>query len=159
MQIIKQKGRRWLSGLLAVVMLFGLLPASGLILPAQAAGGPPATITLDKSDMETQPYDDENMVSTNASYNKKARMRIFWMNVNGQRIPGFCADHSKELDTKKGRATWGNPVPLEEAVAPNGAPYSIIAPYVWWYYSGFYTSEYIKANCNIDRNECKRCRL
>ncbi|MCI9243859.1 MAG: hypothetical protein HFF43_10830, partial [Lawsonibacter sp.] len=154
MQIIKQKGRRWLSGLLAVVMLFGLLPASGLILPAQAAGGPPATITLDKSDMETQPYDDENMVSTNASYNKKARMRIFWMNVNGQRIPGFCADHSKELDTKKGRATWGNPVPLEEAVAPNGAPYSIIAPYVWWYYSGFYTSEYIKANCNIDRNEC-----
>lgn len=37
MQIIKQKGRRWLSGLLAVIMIAGLIPASRLT--ASAAGG------------------------------------------------------------------------------------------------------------------------
>ncbi|MCI9026628.1 MAG: hypothetical protein HFF47_01110 [Lawsonibacter sp.] len=37
MQIIKQKGRRWLSGLLALIMIAGLFPATGIT--ASAAGG------------------------------------------------------------------------------------------------------------------------
>ena len=34
---IKQKGRRWLSGLLALIMIAGLFPATGIT--ASAAGG------------------------------------------------------------------------------------------------------------------------
>lgn len=39
MQIIKQKGRRWLSGLLAVIMIAGLIPASRLTASAAGGGG------------------------------------------------------------------------------------------------------------------------
>lgn len=38
MQFFKQRTRKWLSGFLAVVMLFGMLPSMGLFTPAYAAG-------------------------------------------------------------------------------------------------------------------------
>lgn len=37
MHKIKQQGRRWLSGLLALIMVVGLLPAVG-VTPSAAAG-------------------------------------------------------------------------------------------------------------------------
>lgn len=39
MHKIKQQGRRWLSGLLALIMTVGLIPATGLVTTASAAGG------------------------------------------------------------------------------------------------------------------------
>ena len=76
---IKQNGRRWLSGLLAVIMLAGLIPASRLTASAAAGGGgAPESIQMQKATFaDAGSFYDPNLPSATAAYNQKALMRVF----------------------------------------------------------------------------------
>lgn len=121
--------RRAVSMGLALIMAVGLLPVSQLVSPAQAAeakDGPPAKI-----EMASHKY--YNRYDSPVLKPSEVIPRTFIFSVGQGVAPGFCADHSKGIDTT---ATWSDPVPIENT------KYKIIMPLIAAYnYTWFYSRE------------------
>lgn len=117
--------KRIMTLFLAFIMVLGILPISQLVTPAYAssASGAPATITM--KDWKLKPaYNSKNLVPAHT------QPRLFTFNVGDGVAPGFCADHSKEINLRVGEV-WKDPVPIENT------PYAVAIPliaeynYVW----------------------------
>lgn len=152
MQIIKQKGRRWLSGLLALIMIAGLFPATGITASA-AGGGAPDKIYIQKAAYANAgSFEDPNLPSSNPKYNHQAWMRVFYMDVGDDQpfnpVPGFCGNHDLNITTKPYAMEWSNGESIQTAAGGKYMPaYNIIKDYV----GGFLLSNYIRDNCGITK--------
>jgi len=152
LQIIKQKGRRWLSGLLALIMIAGLFPATGITASA-AGGGAPDKIYIQKAAYANAgSFEDPNLPSSNPKYNHQAWMRVFYMDVGDDQpfnpVPGFCGNHDLNITTKPYAMEWSNGESIQTAAGGKYMPaYNIIKDYV----GGFLLSNYIRDNCGITK--------
>lgn len=148
MHTIKQKGRRWLSGLLAVIMLAGLIPASRLTASAAGGGGgAPESIQMQKAAFaDAGSFDDPNLPSATAAYNKKALMRVFYMEVGDYVVPGFCANHDLHVNYKPHAMTWSNGESIQTA---QGGKYAAGYNIFKWYVAKYLRSNYIRDTCGI----------
>ena len=148
MHTIKQKGRRWLSGLLAVIMLAGLIPASRLTASAAGGGGgAPDSIQMQKAAFaDAGSFDDPNLPSATAAYNKKALMRVFYMEVGDYVVPGFCANHDLHVNYKPHAMTWSNGESIQTA---QGGKYAAGYNIFKWYVAKYLRSNYIRDTCGI----------
>lgn len=133
MQHFKQRAKKWLSGFLAAVMLFGMLPSMGLFNPAYAAGGattPPATIKNTTRDVKYGKIEGRNPITGELIMNVPGHTsvipRLFeFAGDDGSEAPGFCADHKLNFDGKVVPSlTWKNPVPVV------GSKYEKVLPIV-----------------------------
>lgn len=156
MHKIKQQGRRWLSGLLALIMTVGLIPATGLVTPASAAGGaPPDKVYIEKADYDNAgAFEDPNLPSSNTNYNHSAWMRVFYMDMGDDypTLPGFCANHDLNITTRPHAKAWVNGESITTAQGGKYMPaYNIIRAYV----AGYLCSAYIEEHCGLTQGNYK----
>ena len=156
MHKIKQQGRRWLSGLLALIMAVSLLPAVGLVTTASAAGGaPPDAIYIEKADFDKAgSFEDPNLPSSNSTYNHRATMRVFYMDMGDDypTLPGFCANHDANITITPHGMTWRNGESIKTAQGGKYMPaYNIIRAYV----AGYLCSQYIEEHSGITASNWK----
>ena len=151
---IKQNGRRWLSGLLALIMIAGLIPASRLTASAAGGGGgAPDSIQMQKAAFaDAGSFDDPNLPSATAAYNKKALMRVFYMEVGDYVVPGFCANHDLHVNYKPHAMTWSNGESIQTA---QGGKYAAGYNIFKWYVAKYMRSNYIRDTCGITEKNWK----
>ena len=153
MQIIKQKGRRWLSGLLALIMIAGLFPATGITASA-AGGGAPETIQMNKAAYASAgPFTDPNLTSSNSNYNHSAYMRVFYMQVGDNEVPGFCGNHDLDVHYKPHTWTWKDGESIRTA---EGGKYMPGYEFYKRYVAEYLMSNYIRDNCGITAGNWKK---
>ena len=153
MQIIKQKGRRWLSGLLALIMIAGLFPATGITASA-AGGGVPETIQMNKAAYASAgPFTDPNLTSSNSHYNHSAYMRVFYMQVGDNEVPGFCGNHDLDVHYKPHTWTWKDGESIRTA---EGGKYMPGYEFYKRYVAEYLMSNYIRDNCGITAGNWKK---
>lgn len=153
MQIIKQKGRRWLSGLLALIMIAGLFPATGITASA-AGGGVPETIQMNKAAYASAgPFTDPNLTSSNSNYNHSAYMRVFYMQVGDNEVPGFCGNHDLDVHYKPHTWTWKDGESIRTA---EGGKYMPGYEFYKRYVAEYLMSNYIRDNCGITAGNWKK---
>lgn len=153
MQIIKQKGRRWLSGLLALIMIAGLFPATGITASA-AGGGAPETIQMNKAAYASAgPFTDPNLTSSNSHYNHSAYMRVFYMQVGDNEVPGFCGNHDLDVHYKPHTWTWKDGESIRTA---EGGKYMPGYEFYKRYVAEYLMSNYIRDNCGITAGNWKK---
>ena len=153
MQIIKQKGRRWLSGLLALIMIAGLFPATGITASA-AGGGAPETIQMNKAAYASAgPFTDPNLTSSNSNYNHSAYMRVFYMQVGDDEVPGFCGNHDLDVHYKPHTWTWKDGESIRTA---EGGKYMPGYEFYKRYVAEYLMSNYIRDNCGITAGNWKK---
>lgn len=118
--------KRIMSLFLVFIMMLGILPVSQMVIPAQAssASGAPATITMNEWHLRSSYY-SQNLVP---SYTQP---RLFTFNVNGEISPGFCGDHSKEINLRRGEV-WKDPVPIENTKYAVTIPLIARYNYTWF---------------------------
>lgn len=156
MHKIKQQGRRWLSGLLALIMTVGLIPATGLVTTASAAGiTVPDKIYIEKADYDNAgSFEDPNLPSSNPNYNHSAWMRVFYMDMGDDypTLPGFCANHDANVTTTSHGMAWRNGESIRTAQGGKYMPaYNIIRAYV----AGYLCSQYIEEHCGLTQGNYK----
>lgn len=137
--------KRIMTLFLAFIMLLGILPLSNLTLPVYAAdssGEPPSTVSMDYWELKSA-YQSENLVPS------KTIPRTFIFDVEGGVAPGFCADHSKDINLRKGEE-WNSPVPIEET------DYSIAIPLIAWYNYRWYLSRQIDETYGNSKTEVEK---
>lgn len=143
--------KRIMTLFLAFIMVLGILPLSSMIVPAQAlmdvsggTGDPPATIT-------------NNSHKFLGNYNSpvldppRVTPRIFDFNVGDGVSPGFCGDHSKDIDWG---ATWSSPQSL------TGTKYEVIMPLLAaycqkWFYSRMLDEKHPDWSVTQKKNQAK----
>ena len=137
--------KRIMTMLLAFIMMLGLLPISQFVEPAYAAessGEAPSTISMNYWELKSS-YQSKNLVPA------KTIPRTFIFDVGDGVAPGFCADHSKDINLRKGE-TWQSPVPIEET------DYAIAIPLIAWYNYGWYLSRQIDDAYGTSKTEAEK---
>lgn len=123
MQHFKKLGRRWLSGLLASILIFSLIP--GTVHEAQAAvpNGVPSSLTLSYFKKWTSfsaynPVTGHKLIPDDAGIRQTlvSRSTVF-TDSNGRQYFGLCAAHEKDV---KVNAQWKNPISLGEFTGYKG---------------------------------------
>ena len=143
--------KRIMTLFLAFIMVLGILPLSSMVVPAQAlmdvsggTGDPPATIT-------------NNSHKFLGNYNSpvldppRVTPRIFDFNVGDGVAPGFCGDHSKDINWG---ATWSSPQSL------TGTKYEVIMPLLAaycqkWFYSRMLDEKHPDWSVTQKKNQAK----
>lgn len=137
--------KRIMTLFLAFIMMLGLLPISQFVEPAYAAessGEAPSTISMNYWELKSS-YQSKNLVPA------KTIPRTFIFDVGDGVAPGFCADHSKDINLRKGE-TWQSPVPIEET------DYAIAIPLIAWYNYGWYLSRQIDDTYGTSKTEAEK---
>ena len=110
---------RFLSAMLAVIMVFSLLPTGLLTVTAEAADGTPGTI---------KPAGDINMISNYNSPNGlgKPYVHVFEMNAGSLgNVHGFCLNHSAHMGSAVKNETWK----LKGTITPGRAASAFLSCY------------------------------
>lgn len=128
--------KRVMTLLLAFIMILGLLPISQIVTPVSAANtraGAPEKITLGESKFNSKVYDTPSL--------KDVQLREMRFNVGGELSPGFCADHSKPLNTTPGKIIWSQPESIDTA---SGGKFAVVKPFITWYNHYWFYSQNLR---------------
>ena len=98
-------------------------------------------------------FDDPNLPSATAAYNKKALMRVFYMEVGDYVVPGFCANHDLHVNYKPHAMTWSNGESIQTA---QGGKYAAGYNIFKWYVAKYLRSNYIRDTCGITEKNWKK---
>lgn len=102
------QSKRILSLFLALILMLGMIPISGI--EAKAADSIPSTVTLENANYSAGARKGTTYTSTFSEIGT-ANMHYFAMGVNGNQTVGFCLDHNKHLGNVLAGTTWDNPTP------------------------------------------------
>lgn len=100
------KSKRILSLFLALILMLGLIPISGI--EAKAADSVPSTITLENAKYSVGTRVNNTYTSTFSEVGS-TYTHYFTMGVNGNQTVGFCLDHNKHLGSVLEGTVWNNP--------------------------------------------------
>ncbi len=153
MRNLKQKGKRWLSGLLAVIMCIGMLPTiPGLLTTASAISAadapeqlkyyacPPGATGFTAMNPATG---ERYLQGTGIPEDMIARFYVYKDPTTNELYPTMCAAHEKDINSS---ATWKDPIPVEEFMGyKDKYPGCItpIYPILYASFAGLAKSEYI----------------